>query len=425
MVEGPPGSTGGFFGGRRPVSPNRNSQTLVMNVDLSGGFDRDPGAHASLEPGIPADDTWGAGQALVSTHYHIGQVKRSLDATGRGLLNYYGNTHVPLYGGGLTLNGIARFGRTNLNVLQVNTEVSYEPSGVLGMIYPEPPLDAIPALEVGPSMGVIEQRWFDNSVTANYQHFWTPRQQSSFRVNAGRIRPADTTGPNTEWQNAMYSHSWATGSGFDLLGSYRFDRSRQSEQTIDSEPVRYQSATIGARVSKQLSPTRRVSVSFSGGGTQLLPVSGSSLEDDDLIHPSLSLAVDAVASGDWSMSLTANRQVTVLHGISATPLSNDDISLSLNGSVGRRLRLTVMGSYMRGTTLVSGTTATQGDTTAAGGNLSFRYGVKRWLGTFATYSYYRHRLDGALQSTAGLPPVYDRQSARAGVTLWLPLYGSF
>ena len=65
-------------------------------------------------------------------------------------------------------------------------------------------------------------------------------------------------------------------------------------------------------------------------------------------------------------------------------------------------------------------------TTGVGGDVSVRYGVRNWLGTFATYSYYHHTLQNAFQAAvSGLPPLYDRHTVRGGITLWLPLYGAF
>ena len=103
-------------------------------------------------------------------------------------------------------------------------------------------------------------------------------------------------------------------------------------------------------------------------------------------------------------------------------MESSNVVISLNGAVARRIRLALSASYMASTAIAGNA---QSDTTAIGGNMSLRYGVNRWFATFATYSYYHHRLESGLPIATGLPPLYDRHSVRGGITLWLPLYGTF
>ena len=50
----------------------------------------------------------------------------------------------------------------------------------------------------------------------------------------------------------------------------------------------------------------------------------------------------------------------------------------------------------------------------------FRYG-----GIFVGYSRYEHRLRDLIGSPDTIATQFDRQSVRAGLTIWLPLYGAF
>ena len=433
MVDGPPGSTGGLFGGRHALNPNRSAQSLEMNLDLSGGYDRDPNGFpldSTLE-GVTNRTGWSAGQALLSSNYRVGHIRRSLDARARGNVNYQGNTRTPLKGGGTSLNGVMRFGRRNLDQWLGSAEASYEPGWVFGAVNPTLPSDrATAALDLVPENGVIEQRWFTVSGTSSYQHYWGSRLQTNMLAGAGRVRPVGNAGLNSEWQNASITQSWAVRSGFDLTGSYRFDRSLQTDDTrtpsegqpvFAPEPIQYQSANIGVRFGRRLSATRRLSLSLSGGATQLIPSGGSSV-DGDVLHPSVAVSIELIPSRTWSVAVTGSRQVTVLSGVSASPMENSNVALNLSGTIARRLRLALTGSYMQGSTL-AGTASNV--TTAIGGNLSMRYGFGRRFATFATYSYYHHELESGLPTAAGIPPLYDRQSARVGFTWWLPLYGSF
>jgi hypothetical protein len=50
----------------------------------------------------------------------------------------------------------------------------------------------------------------------------------------------------------------------------------------------------------------------------------------------------------------------------------------------------------------------------------FRYG-----GIFVGYSRYDHRLRDLIGSPDTIATQFGRQSVRAGLTIWLPLYGAF
>jgi hypothetical protein len=429
MVEGPPASVGGLFGGHRPVNPARASQSLEMNLDVSGGYDQDPNA-APLNPvtGAPVSTGgWSVGQAMLASNYRFGSLRRSIATRGRGNVNYQGNTRTPLMGGGASATGAMRFGPRSLNQWLTSVDASYEPGWVFGAVNPTLPTEgAAPALDLVPEIGVIELRWFTLSATSGYVHQWNVRHQSNVQVGAGRVQPAGDSEGDNEWQNATFTQSWSINSDFDLLGTYRFDRSRQMDRTTPAigsefEPVQYQSGNIGVRYGRRLSPVKRLSLTLAGGATRVNPTT-QSLIQGDLLHPTYSASFEFVPASDWSFLLSGSRSVTVLAGISSTPMATSNVAVSLNGGLARRLRLALSGSYMASNEIAGNAPS---DTTAIGGNVSVRYGVNRWFATFATYSYYHHRLASGLPIAIGLPPLYDRHSVRGGITLWLPLYGTF
>ena len=136
---------------------------------------------------------------------------------------------------------------------------------------------------------MIELRWFTLSATSGYAHQWNARHLSNVQVGAGRVRPVSDSEGNNEWQNATYTQSWAVHSDIDLIGTYRFDRSRQMDRTTpdvgsELEPVQYQSANIGVRFGRRLSPVRRMSFSLAAGATRLNPTTQSVIQND-LVHP--------------------------------------------------------------------------------------------------------------------------------------------
>jgi hypothetical protein len=433
LVDGPSGATGGVFGGRRPTSPNRTSHSLEMSFDFSGGHDQDPNSRLTESDAPFAERGGTAAEALISSLYRAGHSRRTFDIRGRGNVNYLGTSHIPMKGGGVSVGSAWTLGRRNDRWL-FGLDTAYQPGWVFGVVNPTLPVEGqSPRVEVAPQIGIIEQRWLTMSGSSTFQHNWSPRQQSSVQVGLGRVRPVGDAGLNSQWQNAMLTQSLAVRSGISFVGSYRFDRFDRSQQldrvlppdpldavARDSGVIRYQSGTMGMRVEHRLSSVRRVNVMFSGGATQLLPTAGSSRSNIG-IQPTVALSVEYVPSQTWSVSVAANRQVAVLAGVTGTAMNNDTLTVNVNGTVARRLRLAMMGNYLKGATLLGSTGSTEG----LGGSVSLRYGFGRWLGMFASYSYYHHEVEALVPIAAGIPPLYDRQSARVGFTMWLPLYGTF
>ena len=107
-IDGPTGSVEPLFGGRRPVSPNRTSQSLEMNIDTSGGYEHDPNSML-LDPTATAIGPrlgFYTGTATAATRYRVGQLRRSLEVQGRGLVTYQSDRPAPLLGGDVSVNTI-------------------------------------------------------------------------------------------------------------------------------------------------------------------------------------------------------------------------------------------------------------------------------------------------------------------------------
>ncbi len=102
------------------------------------------------------------------------------------------------------------------------------------------------------------------------------------------------------------------------------------------------------------------------------------------------------------------------------PFSNDLASISVSGVLGRRVTVSLNGALSRGDALGVG----RGSFDASGGSAAVRYGF-RYGALFAGYTRYDHRLTDIVTVPGGFAPRYDQNSVRAGLTIWLPLFGGF
>jgi hypothetical protein len=426
LIEGPQGAVGGLFGGgRRAVNPNRDSQSFEASFDLSGGYDRDPNA-LFFGPGADAQDLtqWYAGTGEAAARYRAGSLKRSLEASGRAYMNYQSAAGDSLVGGEGLVNGSLRFGPRRLNQLTAQFQSSYEPGWAFGAFGAAQRRGADAASVGGATpMGVFEQRWLVLSGTAGYRQQWNVRHGTAIGYDNRRLRRIEGGGFDSDLQTASVEQSWVVSRAFTVQGAYSFHENVQRNQGSSAVPsVRYQSVDAGVRYDRRLSPVRRYSVRFRGGLINLFD--SPATENAAAWHPSLNGALEFVPSSRTSLSVEYTRAVVVLAGVSVIPVLNDIGQLTVAGSSGRRFRYSILASASRGDFL-SRDPGISNSTDVVGASGELRYAVANWAALFATYGFYHHRIDAPTAVASGFPTRYERQSIRLGMTLWLPLYGTF
>jgi hypothetical protein len=111
----------------------------------------------------------------------------------------------------------------------------------------------------------------------------------------------------------------------------------------------------------------------------------------------------------------------VLGGVTAAPFTTDQASLGLSGAFGPRLRLALSGSYGRGAGVVDDTNSFE----VLSGSAHVQYGLARCCALFSSYSYYEHQLTDVTGLPEGFLGRFERHAVRVGITVWLPLYGTF
>ena len=116
--------------------------------------------------------------------------------------------------------------------------------------------------------------------------------------------------------------------------------------------------------------------------------------------------------------------MVLLAGVSAVPVLNNNLEVTVNGTPTSKLRYSVYGSLSRAEFLTPDVNRAN-STDVAGGRLELRYALKNWAAIFTTYAYYHHRIEDPQLTASGFPPRYDRHSVRVGMTIWAPLFGTF
>lgn len=414
---GPPGAVRGWFGSDGPQSTARSTQQFSTWVDFSGGYDRN---RAVTAPDVDGDSEGRATTLLGGMRYWRGRSTRSLEANARLFRNEARAGGTTAVGGEVSLNGSAALGRRGgLSTLLRAASDSAVLFGALTPALPtETPDAGIVEAEGGVEAGDLGNRWFSASASTEGYLNWTSRNRSTVQAVEVRRRPgSDNQGLDSRQSVISLRQDWSFRPGGALIGNYRFERVAQSSAaTAELEPVLTHTAEGGVRFERRFSPVRMWTTSITAGATAL---AGSGDGEASRVEPSGSFTTSYTLTRRWLLVGIANRSITVLQGVAQIPFTNELASLSLSGQLGRRLTIGITGAVSRGEAVSGGAGAFD----AVGANGTIRYGF-RYGGLFVGYTQYEHRLRRVV-AAPGISPRFEQRALRAGVTLWLPLYGAF
>jgi hypothetical protein len=186
------------------------------------------------------------------------------------------------------------------------------------------------------------------------------------------------------------------------IGTYGSSRDAARVQTRDID--------IGLDYDRPLSLSRRTTFTFSTGSS-LVPEHGAT-------HYRLngSATLTHAIGRNWSTSAQYSRGVQFIDPL-PEPFLSDSISARLHGAASRRVTVTVSAGYANGTIGSGASIGTLATYTATG---ELGIAINRHTALSADYVRYYYRLDGAT-AVAGFPPRLDRQTARIGLKMWLPV----
>ena len=169
----------------------------------------------------------------------------------------------------------------------------------------------------------------------------------------------------------------------------------------------------GVDYNKALSFSRRTTLSFQTGSSAVGDGNGGRLR----FRLTGGATLNHEIGRTWVASAGYSRR-TLFHETWGQPVFSDALTFGVSGQVSRRLQFMSVGQTAIGEVGASNTPGFS--TNAATSTLS--YAATRFINLNMTYGYYRYRFDEGVLLPAGAPRTMDRQSIRATVTLWAPLY---
>ena len=412
----------GLFGGGPAPDPNRSRQDLTLSGDLSVGYDTWLTPGGSVGPVDPTAQQQSGHGAIggVGLSYMRGRTQRSITIDGEARANGYSGIDAPsTVAGDVQFGAETRVGRTQLRFFQ---DLRYEPTLVLGA--PGSPVGggdtSVPPITV-PS-NYLEQRSWSATSTVSFDRRWTTRHTTQFSGAYSQVNYLDDIGNDgrTVFADAMYSWTLSRSSSLQP----RYSVSDSDLRGIDglTTPLQNQIVEVMMAYSRRLSPTRRLTLSGGGGGTHVSTLTAADRSKLAYWMPSGRGSASLDVGRSWALSGNYDRSATVLQGVSLTSFATDTARLNVTGLVNRRIEASIAANYSNGR---SGGADTQGRYENYSGALQALYAISRCCAASVNYDYFVYRFRNIVDLPTVVPPDYDRHAIRVGITISLPLYGTY
>jgi hypothetical protein len=295
--------------------------------------------------------------------------------------------------------------------LSLSATVSHQPYSLLGLfpgvsqpsignaepVDPEPDLDATvnseARLSYSASAGISRQLARRTSASASYSYRLSerPDQESDFSYQRAGVR---------------LTHQ--ISSGLSAYAGYGYGQGR----VVENQRHPQHSIDGGLQFNRPLSLTRRTTFSFSTGAA------ATRSRERLRFHLTGGAQLVHEIGRSWAAWTAYGRSVQYNEGWREPGLGNA-VTFGIGGLITRRLQFGASGRYAIGTVGV--------EDDAPGfdsyyGNATLSYALARFASVSLSYAYYHHRFDDNVILIAGYPRSLDRQSVRASVNLWAPLF---
>lgn len=418
-----PPQIGGVFGGRRPpdrTHPDRSAHQFTLDFDLGGGYDNNIGIDETTFAGSDVQQGGGIGAGSLTLQHRWGTSRNYLDTTAHGNARLASEGVERQVAARAQIRAAASLGRRA--GLEVSAGGAYEPTYLFNAFGPLAALVAdgvVPGAEV--TDGFTEQRWLQTNASGSLYRRWTTRQRTELVYSAFDREPLTGTGFVSHSQSAQLRHEWSYRERAALSLRYRFDENQQSGGDDRLVPLQYHHANLGLRLERRLDRDRSFGVSFEGGATYARAQDGRPGSAEEFLVPAAAGGVHLRLSRGWLLSLDSTRNVTVLEGIDPQPFTTDAVTFVTTGRFGRRTELVVNAAYSHGRATLNN----QGAFETSVATVNLRRAIAMCCAVTTTYAYYRHQLFDLTTVLTGFPSRHERGSVLVGLSVWVPLFGSF
>jgi len=405
----------------RLAEPTRQELTLTANV--LGGYEDNYGAGrgARLVPAAIASGSTGYLDGTLG--YFRGDTRRSIRIGSTGNLQAYpGYLERPAAGGAATVDAMTMVGR-NLT-FRASERVRYE--SLFNVFSPGASRGSSPPGigETVPATGLFERHSLSSYSSVSIDRLWSQRDSSSFSYSYGVQHFTDDEQGNnsahdvhTEYRRKRLAH------GIGARAAYRYVSGEYTEYDGAVRPTREHRIEGGPEMEKALSRRRHLTLSLGAGASYIESAGSTGRGPYHSWVPIGSGSATLALSPVWSVEGGYRRGFSLLQGVTDEVYTTDTTFLSTSRLVTARTNLRVGAMYSNWrTSLAPGVDDTF---TVYGASLQVSVALSATVAAAADYLYYRHRYSNQGELPAGFPAEYDRHAVRVGLTLQVPLAGTW
>jgi hypothetical protein len=383
-------------------------QLLTAQLSVGGGFDDDLLANARGTGGVSSAASEGGvlGQVAGSLAYSLEAGRVSFSASAGTSGRYY-----PSEGGQIIRGSHGQMSLdtsfTESTSLSVSAGVSHQPY-VFQALFPagpDPQATDAPVPDLDLVVGQDPYIAYDGTVGISQQL----TRRSSLSGSFGFRSSEGATGfGNFDNRTVAASYTYSMAKGLNLRAGYGYGKARYA----DGQTVPHHGIDAGADYNRALSISRRTTVSFGTG-------SAASHVDEQLQYILTGSAkLNHEMGRTWNVFASYGRQF-LLHEAWRDPVVSDGLAVGIGGLISRRLQFD---AQMRASLGTVGVTGGSPGYDTANGSASLGFALSRLVNMGLTYSYYRHRFDAGVLLPSGVPPIFDRHTVSANLTVWAPVF---
>ena len=413
----------GLFASPSGQPARATGQTLNLTFDVAEAYDDDVLATSGpINPSTPALDGFYSMFTAAADYAHQGRsVRVGLNAL--STLRYYQDLNTVQNSSSSIGAGFSATLPGRVTWL-VNQTVSYSPS-YLYAVFPGLATDAPGELptSAAPNYAVNDVASYSYGTNTAFSHGLTRR--------GTLLLSADVTKTDFVHQVEGRADMLAYGVRVEFLRNvqrrtaarfgYHF-RGGDSGFALGASTVEH-GLDVGVQTERLLSATRKATFSITLGPSMVripaLAVGTAPLTpelgDAQLYRVSGSAAASYQFGRSWEAKGSYSRGLEYVPGL-RTPVLTGGISAVVDGLLSRRVDLNVSASYSDGSSALR----TASSYTTYTGNARLRFAVTRHWAVYTEYLYYYYDFRGTAL-LPGLPSALERNGARVGLTLWLPV----
>jgi len=406
--------------GVAPPDPNA-PHVLNMNVGVAEGYDTDVQAEfGSLTQDSPRVDSFYS-EFVASGEYRWQGDRVQFGASGSSTMKYYQSLDDFRNVGDSAGLGVSAQLAPRTSVF-LNGTAAYSPSYLYGLfpsVGTPAPGDSIPS---APDYSPATQASYNYGGVARVTHAFGPRDGFTLSTDVSHTNFVEETDFQRDFNNygigAEYARTLSAHS--TLTAGYQYRRGQLGYGRLENTAEN--GLTFGVQLTKPLSATRKVVFGFSGGASSVeapeAPEFGRMSGRFYQGTGDASLAYDFGRS--WQLRGSYARGVQYL-AVLRDPVVTNGISTAVDGLLSGRVLLTAAAGYSTGVSAFNLNSSTAFTTYT--GVVRLSRAATRTLSAYAEYLFYYYDFRGSLQLQPGLPPQLQRNVARVGFTLWLPVIG--